>query len=92
MSIDTAFVTHNVTKAALVRFNTEINALVGGVDAKLDLLAVHKNARDLWAKMDNEMIECRKRGRLTARYQQLKLEIDIIFKIIDKELFWVKLH
>jgi hypothetical protein len=92
MSIDTAFVTHDVTKAALVRFNTEINALIGGLDAKLDLLAVHKNARDLWAKMDNEMIECRKRGRLTARYQQLKLEIDIIFKIIDKELFWVKLH
>lgn len=92
MSIDTAFVTHNVTKAELVKFNTEINALIGGIDAKLDLLAVHKNARDLWAKMDNEMIECRRRGRLTARYQQLKLEIDIIFKIIDKELFWVKLH
>lgn len=86
------FATHNVTKANLVRFNTEINALVGSVDAKLDLMVVHKNARDIWAKMDNEMIECRRRGRLTARYEQLKREIEVIFKIIDKELFWVKLH
>lgn len=83
---------HNTIKAQLVRYNQEINALIATIDAKLDLLAIHKNARDIWARMDNEMIECRKRGKFTARYDSLKHEIEVIFKIIDKELFWVKLH
>lgn len=59
---------------------------------KRDLELLIKSANDVWNKMDNEMIECRRRGRFTARYSELKIRLLDLLKIVDKEVFWQQLH
>jgi len=83
---------HARIKGQLADLNTGINTLLCEHNVKLDLLAMHCNARKIWAKLDNERIECRKRGRLTARYESFNSEIQALFKIMDREVFWQKLH
>lgn len=84
--------THGRIKATLTMLIDEINNIKVDYTVKIDLLVVHQNARKVWSKMDNEMIECRKRGRFTANYQTLFDEIQSMIKIIEKEVFWQKLH
>lgn len=84
--------THGRTKTQLNNILEQINSLKGDHIIKIDLLVVHQNARKVWARMDNEMIECRKRSRFTANYQTMYEEIQVMLKLIEKEVFWQKLH
>lgn len=59
---------------------------------RLDLLSLNVNACGIRIKMDNEMVECRRRGRLTARYESLNSEITELFKILEREIFWQQFH
>jgi hypothetical protein len=70
----------------------KIQGLTGDYAVRRDLIALHTNIRAIWAKMDNEMIECRRRGRPTANYKTLSDEITLYLKLMEREVFWQKLH
>ena len=83
---------HDHTRTKLADLVVDINSLTCEHSIKIDLLTMHQNARKVWARMDNEMIQCRRRGKFTSGYQSLNTEIQTIFKLIDREVFWLKLH
>lgn len=60
--------------------------------SRMDLIKVHKNILEVWNKLDNEMIVCRRRNCETANYTELAEIIQARIKIMDKELFWRGLH
>ena len=83
---------HDQIKAQLVSIWSRIQDLQKNYEVRRDLIALHSNIRVLWAKLDNEMIECRKRGRTTANYTTMSDEIAVYLKLMEREVFWQKLH
>lgn len=49
---------------------------VTGVQAASTLWKFYNNARLVWKSLDNEMVECRRRRRLTQKYAELQVEFD----------------
>lgn len=60
--------------------------------SRMDLLKFYKNILKVWQKLDNEMINCRKRNCETATYTELAETIRERLKIMDREVFWRGLH
>jgi hypothetical protein len=83
---------HDQLRAQLTSLWTRIQGLDQNYSVRRDLIALHTNIRVIWAKLDNEMIECRKRSRATANYRATAKEIETCIKIMEKEIFWQKLH
>jgi hypothetical protein len=44
--------------------------------ARIELVRFLTNIRKCWADMDNEMVECRRRQRVTHKYTELQTEFD----------------
>ena len=42
--------------------------------------------RKYWTEMDNEMIECRKRGKKTTKYQELEEKYYESIKVFDQHM------
>ena len=65
---------------------------VENYQVKRDLEVLIRSAEDIWSKMDNEMIQCRRRVRLTSAYTEFDAQFQKIMKIVEKEIFWQQLH
>lgn len=74
------------------RIRSRINKLSHHDPSRMDLIKMHRNILEVWTKLDNEMINCRKRNCETANYTELSTVIRDRIKIMDKELFWRGLH
>ena len=83
---------HGQLRAQMADIWTKIQGLNGNYAVRRDLVSLHSNLRLIWAKMDNEMIECRKRNRATSNYTELSRELAKYLKIMDREVFWQQLH
>lgn len=92
LTITDAQLHHDRTRAQLASIWSRIQGLEQNYEVRRDLTTLHTNIRSIWAKMDNEMIECRRRGRATANYTTMADEIAVYLKLMEREVFWQKLH
>jgi len=53
-------------------------------DAKLHLM--FQNCVGLWAKLDGEFVECRRRNRFTAKYEELARQLDEALVVLEQHL------
>ena len=83
---------HDQTRGRLAALWRKIQALDPSITARRDLITIHTNIRKIWAKMDNEMIECRRRDKTTATYSELANHIETYLKMMEREIFWQQLH
>jgi hypothetical protein len=83
---------HTKLRGELDKIRDRIYALKTHDRSRMDLLKVYKNILEVWNKLDNEMIVCRRRNCETANYTDLALDISKRLKLIDKEIFWRGLH
>jgi hypothetical protein len=83
---------HDIINRKLTSIWKKIQSLKGDYEAQRDLKSLHMNLRAIWNKMDNEMIECRRRGRVTSTYIELAISIETYLKVMDREVFWQQLH
>jgi phosphoglycerate-specific signal transduction histidine kinase len=83
---------HAKLRGELDKIRDRINALKTYDPSRMDLLKVHKNILEVWNKLDNEMINCRRRNCETATYTELAETIKKRLAIMDKEIFWRGLH
>ena len=61
------------------------------MQAKSALWKFYENCRTTWIKLDNEMVECRRRQRLTHKYTELQAEFDEYIKHFEQWLIMSKL-
>jgi hypothetical protein len=59
--------------------------------ARIELLRFLTNVRRCWADMDNEMVECRRRQRVTHKYTELQTEFDDRVKHFEQWIIMAKL-
>ena len=83
---------HDTINHKLTTLWNKIQSLKGDYETSRDLKLLHNNVRAIWNKMDNEMIECRKRNRATATYVELAESLEVYLKMMDREVFWQQLH
>lgn len=81
---------HSLIKSRIVRVWADINQ-IGNLVYKIDMLKIHKNITDMWAKLDNEMIACRTWHKQTPAYETLAKEIASRLDYLEKHLMWAKL-
>jgi hypothetical protein len=55
-----------------------------GIQAKSTLWTFYSNARIVWKALDNEMVECRKRRRITQKYAELQVEFNECVNTYDQ--------
>ena len=68
----------------------EINRLTHS-DYKADLLRIHSITYKKWSALDNEMVNCRRRGALTHKYSAMQSDIERNLKYIQKHISWALL-
>lgn len=83
---------HSKLRGELDKIRDRINALKTYDRSRMDLLKVYKNILEVWNKLDNEMIVCRRRNCETANYTEIAEDIEKRLKLMDKEIFWRGLH
>ncbi len=83
---------HSKLREELDKIRDRIYALKAHDRSRMDLLKVYKHILEVWNKLDNEMIVCRRRNCETANYTEIASDIDKRLKIMDKEIFWRGLH
>jgi phosphoglycerate-specific signal transduction histidine kinase len=83
---------HTKLREELDKIRDRINALKLHDPSRMDLIKVHKNILEVWNKLDNEMIICRRRNCETFTYTELSETISKRLAIMDKEIFWRGLH
>lgn len=81
---------HSQLRERIARTYASVNT-VENVIAKIDLLKLHKNILNLWAKLDNEMIACRTWRRLSPAYLDLAKDIESRLTYMDKHIMWSRL-
>lgn len=53
-------------------------------DAKLHLM--FQNCVGYWAKLDGEFVECRRRNKFTAKYEELARQLDEALIVLEQHL------
>ena len=61
------------------------------MSARLDISRFLTNIRKCWVDMDNEMVECRRRQRVTHKYTELQTEFDGRIKHFEQWAIMAKL-
>ena len=67
---------------------------IGAVKSKLarrDLLMMLRAAEAAYTKMDQERVECRRLKKETARYQELKNNLDEVLAHLEKHITFASL-
>jgi hypothetical protein len=59
--------------------------------AKKDLRRFYENCRKAYAELDKEMVECRRRQRITHKYTELQAQFDECIKHFEQWLIMAKL-
>lgn len=83
---------HTKLRGELDKIRDRVSGLKTYDPSRMDLLKVYKHILEVWNKLDNEMINCRRRNCETATYTKLAGQIRERIKIMDKEIFWRGLH
>jgi hypothetical protein len=50
------------------------------------LYKIYRNCYKLWDKLDNELIECRRMGRITTKYTEISSELDQAIVVLEQHL------
>ena len=59
--------------------------------AKSSLRKFYENCRRTWVELDNEMVECRRRQRVTHKYTELQAQFDECVKHFEQWIIMAKL-
>lgn len=55
-----------------------------GWEQRESMDVMYKHARDLWSLMNSELVECRRRGKHTPKYQELEQKLDEHLNMIEQ--------
>ncbi len=83
---------HAKLREELDKIRDRVSSLKTYDPARMDLLKFYRNILEVWNKLDNEMINCRRRNCESATYTELATTIRERLKVMDKEIFWRGLH
>ena len=62
-------------EAKLAELRESINS-TADIRARSELYALYRNCRITWEEMSKEMVECRRRKKLTQKYTELETQLN----------------
>jgi hypothetical protein len=77
--------THYQNRAKYERCFAELQRLTD-IRTKSTMWKFYNVMRKYWTEMDNEMVECRKRGKFTTRYQELEVKFTESITVFDQHM------
>jgi hypothetical protein len=82
---------HQANKDRLDQCAMSMLKVVQDMQAKGILWKFYENCRRIWAEMDKEMVECRRRRRVTHKYTELQIQFDECVKHFEQWIIMAKL-
>lgn len=80
---------HYEYRAKLDSLQNQIRAT--SPQARVDLLKMWRSCDNLFQALDSELVNCRRRNRLSAKYTTLQEQLDNIILSLEKRIMWAGL-